>query len=164
MILRCTARLLARLRVDVCDDPGPSTGLLGDWYATSLRVKHEYVLAVARTTLQPVVVTGRDLRSFPERLTRTLADVLAADDVPSETIARECAAMATVSFARTDDRSTVGVLVEFVRLLTAELQANPAASTTALSLRLAETPIVARNLWPGQATRRLFGAPDPRAW
>ena len=52
------------------------------------------------------------------------------------------------------------VLVEFGRLLEAELLARPTASPTALSLWLADTPIVARDAWPGQDTRRAFGAVD----
>jgi hypothetical protein len=160
IVVRCTAKLLTRLGVDARSDVDTSTGLLGDWYATTLHVRHLYVLAVARATLLPIVVTGRDLRSFPERMTSTLAEVLEAYALPAETIARECAAMTPVRYARTDDRSTVGVLVEFGRLLEAELLARPTASPTALSLRLADTPIVARDAWPGQDTRRAFGAVD----
>ena len=163
VVVRCTAKLLARLGANPARDAGPSTGLLGDWYATAVRSRHVYVLAVARATLLPIVVTGRDVRSFPDRLTRGLAEVLGAYEIPSEIIERECAAMTSVRYARTDDRSTVGVLVEFGRLLEAELVARPAASLTELSLRLAETPIVARNAWPGEATRRLFGASDRSA-
>ena len=161
IVIRCTARLLTRLRVDTRGDAGTSTGMLGDWYATALHVRHAYVLAGARTTLLPVVVSGRDARSFPDRMARTLADVLAAYELAPDLVARECAAMTPVRYAPTDDRSTVGVLVEMGRMLKAELQARPDVSLTALSLRLAETPIVARNTWPGEATRRLFGVERP---
>jgi len=117
IVVRCTSKLLDRLKVDVRTDPGTSTGLLGDWYATVVRARQQFVLAISGATLLPIVVTGRDLRSFPARVASTLAEVLAVYGVPAEVIERECAAMAEVRYARANDRSTVGVLTEFQRLL-----------------------------------------------
>ena len=67
--------------------------------------------------------------------------------------------MAPVRYVKTDDRSNVGVLTEFQRLLVDDLEYVPTAPLTALSLRLAHTPIVARNMFPDDATCRLFGIP-----
>ena len=36
LILRCTAKLLSRLKAPVATAPPPSTTRLGDWYATIL--------------------------------------------------------------------------------------------------------------------------------
>ena len=122
----------------------------------------QFVLGIARETLLPIVVSGRELRTFPERLASTLRDVLAVYGVGAEVIERECAAMSEVQYARTDDRSTVGVLTELQRLLHGDLEYFPDATLTELSLRLAETPIVARDLFPDDATCRLFGVPTPQ--
>jgi len=117
---------------------------------------------MSRATLLPIVVTGRDLRSFPSRVTSTLAEVLAAYGVRADAIERECAAMSEVVYARTHDRSNVGVLTELQRLLHGDLDYLPNATLTELSLRLAHTPIVARHVFPDNETCRLFGVPSPR--
>jgi hypothetical protein len=70
--------------------------------------------------------------------------------------------MRDVQLAKTDDRSTVGVLTEFQRLLHGDLDFFPTATPAQLSLRLAHTPIVARDLFPQDATCRLFGVPIPK--
>lgn len=140
-----------------------SSGLLGDWYATLVRTRRgHYVLGMAHNTLLPVVVSGRELRAFPVRLASAVVDVLAAYGVPAEAIEKDVAAMTTVRYAKTDDRSNVGVLTEFHHLLVAHLEDVPTAPLTALSLRLAHTPIVARNMFPEDATCHLFGIPLPR--
>lgn len=160
IVLRCTTKLLDKLGVTPDANDLRSSSSLGDWYATLLRTRRgHFVLAIARTTLLPIVVTGRDLRSFPARLTSALAEVLATYGVPADAIDRECAAMSEVKYARTDDRSTVGVLTEFQRLLHDDLEFLPTATLGEQSLRLAATPIVARNIFPEDATCRHFGVP-----
>jgi hypothetical protein len=161
--IRCTTKLLRRLGAAPATLSDTNTTKLGEWYATLLHTRRgQFVLAMARSTLLPVVVTGRDLRTFPTRVASTLAEVLAAYGVPVELIERECAAMSDVQYARTDDRSNVGVLTELQRLLHGDLEYLPTATLTELSLRLAQTPIVARNVFPEDETCRLFGVPLPR--
>jgi len=73
--------------------------------------------------------------------------------------------MRDVVYTRTDDRSNVGVLIEFQRLLAFDLFEPPELTLLDLSLRLAWTPIVARNTFPVDATCRLFGVERPlRDW
>jgi hypothetical protein len=101
IVLRCTSKLLSRLATKPADAAPASSNALGDWYATLLRTKRgHYVLAIARNTLLPIVVSGRELRAFPERLAIALAEVLAAYGVPAESIGRDCAAMSEVQYAR----------------------------------------------------------------
>jgi len=120
---------------------------------------------MARETLLPVVVTGRDMRTFPERLAEQTAAILESYGVPAEAIAREREAMRDVVYTRTDDRSNIGVLTEFQRLLTFDLAEPSDLSLLDLSLRLASTPIVARNTFPVDATCKLFGVkPQRRDW
>jgi len=163
IVLRCTSKLLDKLSITPTAEPRASSNALGDWYATVLRSKRgQFVLGIARETLLPIVVSGRELRAFPERLASTVREVLTAYGVGAELIERECAAMSEVQYARTDDRSTVGVLTELQRLLHGDLEYHPNATLTELSLRLAETPIVARDLFPDDATCRMFGVPTPQ--
>ena len=164
LTIRCTAKLLARLDADRSAPALPSTTILGDWYATLVHTRRgQFVLAMARRTLLPIVVTGRDLRAFPSRVTSSLAEVLAVYGVPVDVIERECAAMSDTRYAKSDSRSNVGVLTEFQRLLPDHLDDVPAVTLVQVSLRLAETPIVSRHVFPDEETCRLFDVPVPRA-
>ena len=140
--------------------------MLGDWYATLIRTRRgHFVLAMARETLLPVVVTGRDLRTFPARLVDQVCAMLESYAVPADSIARERDAMREVLYARTDDRSNIGVLTEFQRLLTYDLSESSDSNFLEVSLRLAWTPITARNTFPVAATCKLFGVErPPRDW
>ncbi|HEY5948046.1 MAG TPA: hypothetical protein VIV40_21265 [Kofleriaceae bacterium] len=80
----------------------------------------------------------------------------------SAQIAREREAMCDVVYTRTDDRSNVGVLTEFRRLLAFDLSEPSELPLLDLSLRLAWTPIVARKTFPVDATCKLFGVEPPR--
>lgn len=119
---------------------------------------------MARETLLPVVVTGRDMRMFPNRLADQVSAMLESYGVPAEAIEREREAMRDVVYTRTDDRSNVGVLNEFQRLLSFDLSEPSGSSLIDLSLRLAWTPIVARKTFPADATCKLFGVESPRPY
>jgi len=114
--------------------------------------------------LLPVVLLGRDLGSLPTRLAAGVAEVLTALGVPPADAEQEQVAMANVRYARTDDRSTVGVLTELQRLLKFDLDEQREATLLDLSLRLAEVPIVARDVFPDRATCELFGIAPPERW
>jgi len=117
---------------------------------------------MAREVLLPVAVTGRDLPTLPDRLAEQVAAMLESYGVPAQAIAREREAMRDVVYTRTDDRSKVGVLTEFQRLLTYDLSEPSELSLLDLSLRVAATPIVTRNTFPFKATCELFGVEPPR--
>jgi hypothetical protein len=162
-VIRATSKLLGKLGVDPEVEPPRSSGALGDWFATLLQVRRgRFVLAISSATLLPVVVLGRDLGTLPSRLASGMVEVLSALGVAADAVERERLAMTETSYARTDDRSTVGVLTELHRLLKYDLDARPTATLLELSLRLSKTPIVAREVFPNNATRALFGLPPAR--
>ena len=76
---------------------------------------------------------------------------------PATPIEQERLAMSAVNLAPTVDRSNVGVLTEFQGLLHDLLDDDPELPLHEHSVRLAQTPIVARKLFPADATCRLFG-------
>jgi hypothetical protein len=159
MVIRGTTKLLGRLGVRPDAAPAPSSGALGDWFATMVQVRRgRFVLAVSGVTLLPVIVVGRELATLPARLADAVADVMLELGIHRDAVERERLAMADASYARTNDRSTVGVLTDFQRLLRYDLEDAPNTGLLERSLRLAETPIVARNLFPDRATRLLFDA------
>ena len=77
----------------------------------------------------------------------------------SQASAKQCAMPST--YTRTDDRSKVGVLVEFQRLLRFDVSDPSELSLLDVSLHLAWMPIVARNTFPVDATCRVFGVEPP---
>ena len=141
-----------------------SSGELGDWFATLVRVQGgNYIIAISAVTLLPVVMRGQDTHNFAARFPAELAAVLAALHVPKARISRECAHYAgPVAYAATADRSSVGVLNDMVRMFKYEIT-DAGVPLTYVSLRLACTPIVARNIFPNSATCKMFGAPKPES-
>ncbi|HEY4183400.1 MAG TPA: hypothetical protein VGM90_41535 [Kofleriaceae bacterium] len=162
--IRAAAKLLRTLGTADPAPPPPST-LLGDWYATIVRKRHRHVvLAIAGTTLLPVVVPAREIKTLVPRLTAGLVEVLRSLEVPAADIACEIAAMAEWRIAKTDDRSTVGVLMNLAQQLEFYIEDVPDLDELTLSLKLADTPITARDLIPVPATCELFGVERPAYW
>jgi hypothetical protein len=166
LIVRATMDVLNALRrggVRATADPPPSTTALGDWYATLVRTRHAtFVLAIAEKTCLPIVVSGRDLRAFPQRIADTLVDLLDELGVPLDVATRERAAMSDgLRFARTNSRSHLGVLNTLEQSLRIALDEEPSLDLLEASRWLAETPIIARDLFPDIATCELFGVPRP---
>lgn len=165
LIVRATMDVLKALHrgeTRPAAEPPPSTTALGDWYATLVRVRHStWVLAIAEKTCLPIVVTARELRTFPHRMTETLVELLAELGISAEATGRERAQMSEVVFARTNSRSHLGVLNTFQYSLQIALNENPSWNLLEASRWLAQTPIIARDLFPDIATCELFGAPRP---
>jgi hypothetical protein len=149
IMFRPTAKFAktAKLSLQRGDVPSSSSAL-GDWFVTIVRAGG------------PHYIIANDSHNFAARFPTELAHLLAALGVSAQKIDQECSHYrGAVSYAPTNDRSTLGVLVDFCRLLTWELVAG--VPLTYVSQRLACTPIVARKLFPGRATCDLFGAPPP---
>jgi len=156
MVLRPTAKLMGCMLAKPDPQPPTSTTMLGDWFATLVGVQTKHVvLAVSRSTLLPVVISASSLARLPARLIPAVEKVLLALGVRREDIEHERAAMADVVIAKTNDRGTLGVMNDLAFLLSRYLEHD--ISHLALSLKLAGTPIIARNAFPDRDTRRLFG-------
>ena len=94
--LRCTKKLLTRLRVKPELRPPPSTTKLGDWYADTLDLGHErLVLCVSELTLLPVVVPANGAATdLDAKLARGLRETLGALRVPTNYSSPKQAALA----------------------------------------------------------------------
>jgi hypothetical protein len=120
VILRCTAKLLKRLKLgkEPLKDPGPSTTALGDWYANIIYMgRQPLVLAVSERSLLSLLMPARDLERLPGHLTRTLIEKLQRMGVPETTIKQEISKMDPVIYARTASRSVLGSMTEFTSML-----------------------------------------------
>ena len=161
--LRCTKRLLTRLRVAPVAETEAPTTLLGDWYANLVHLgRLQLVLAVSERTFLPVVVAAAPSASLVDRLRLGLADVLRAVNVDGAAIAREVSAMESVAFGKASNRQAIGMMVDFARLLPFNVEDGP-SPLLALSLRLAHTPcspLYKTEVSPDRAVAALFaGSP-----
>ena len=75
MTLRCTQKLLSRLRLGSSGEPPPPTALLGDWVATRLVMRAAHLVGcVSERSYLAVVREARRLDTLAERFERMLAD------------------------------------------------------------------------------------------
>ena len=156
MVLRCTRKLLQRLRQTPVENAPISSTLLGDWYANVLFVSRKpLILAVSARTLLPVLVPARDPDSLGPRLAEALGEILGALGIDSQQILHEQARMAELVFARTISRQILGSMNDFDRML----DVAPGESLHSAALQLAKAPCGPIGMEsPQRATVALFSA------
>ena len=143
VILRCTRKLLTRLREPAAEvAPGLSTTTLGDWYADILFTARQYVvLCVSEHARVPVIIPARELKTLASRLPDALAQVLTDLTIPSASIARELSEMNDVQFAKTASRSLLGTINDYAIAVTWALAEEPGLTLHRLSVQLTNTPV-----------------------
>lgn len=142
VVLRRTQKLAGSLPVGGSARARSDTAL-GDWYVNRLSVDHRpLLLLVSARGLLPALIPAREVASLAERLPTVVAARLRRLGVPPSVVEAEVAAMEPVVVAATDDRSVVGIMVDFAKSIPYHLE--PGAwddSTLAFAeARLAETP------------------------
>ena len=142
--LRCTRKLLDRIKPDI-SAPGGSDTSLGDWYATALFWKPQVALLVSELTLLPVLIPLAPAATLARRFPTQLALVLKEHGVAADFIAQEVWRMGDARYAKTANRSVVGILNEFVRqtefwLAAYAYEKGDDDDLLAISMKLAETP------------------------
>jgi hypothetical protein len=139
--LRCTAKLMKRLGIRSPGEPPPPENILGDWFANIIYTRQgHFVLLVSERTLLPVLTTARDLDNLVPRFKRQLSEMLSTLGVPRERISREISAMEPLYFGRTNNRSILGSMNDFVDSFRYQLAMGHDYSVLDWSLRLAITP------------------------
>jgi hypothetical protein len=138
---------------------GPSTTILGDWYAQPVFVGHQrYVLLVSEHSRLPVIMPGRDLKNLARNFPGALAEVLQALGVPGALMEREVEASAEAVIAVTNSRSHLGTLNDFSQTLRYHLWGEPHADLVEVALWLSRTPVGPLGpRMPDQVTRALLG-------
>lgn len=145
VILRATHKVL-KLLPSVSTEPLNSDTALGDWYVKQFVVdRRPLLLLVSERSLLPILIPARKVRSVPDRLPELVADRLERGAVPRELIDSEVAAMTPVRVAKTVDRSVLGVLVDFAKLVPYYLEVGSwgEADLRRAESLLAETPCYA---------------------
>lgn len=112
--LHCTRKLLDRIKPEI-SSLGPSDTVLGSWYATALFWKPQIALLVSERTLLPVLMPLAPAATLARRFPAQLALVLKEHGIAADFIAQEVWRMGSVHYAKTSNRSVVGILNEFLR-------------------------------------------------
>ncbi len=137
--LHCTKKLLDRIKPTV-EPPATGTTRLGDWYATALFWKPQMALLVNERTLLPVILPLAPASTLAQRFPSALQAVLQGLGLPDAFIQAEIRHMDEVVYAKTANRSVLGVMNEFAFLAEGYRDRNGLVDPLALSLKLAHTP------------------------
>ncbi len=117
VLLRATQQVLRNLP-PISSAALSSDTALGDWYVKRLVVDRvPLLLLISSNSLLPLVLRAQDVRSLPQRLPDLVGARLRRLGVPVRLVEAEVAAMSPVEVAKTVDRSVLGVLVDFGKLL-----------------------------------------------
>jgi hypothetical protein len=138
--IHCTKKLLDRIKPSSLLDKSASTTYLGDWYATALFWKPQVALLVNERTLLPVLMPLAPASELAQRFPMQLAVVLSAHGVPQSLIDHELSQMAEFRYAKTANRSLVGMLNQFTYLAEGYRDYLESVNLLALSMKLSETP------------------------
>jgi hypothetical protein len=152
---------MKRLGIRDPGDPPPPENVLGDWFANILYTRQgHFILLVSERSLLPVLTTARDLDNLVPRFTRQLHDVLSALGVRQELINRELSRMEPLYFGRTNSRSVLGTMNDFVQMFKYMLPDGQDLTVFDWSLQLAQAPCgpIGRES-PNRLTRRLIKNP-----
>ena len=155
--LHCTKKLLDRIKPEL-EAPRAGTTRLGNWYATALFWKPQMALVVNERTLLPVFLPLAPAATLAQRFPIALREVLRALDMPAEFIDSEISGMGEVVYAKTANRSVLGVMNEFVFLAEGYRDQDGSIDPVGLSLRLAGTPcgpLYKGAVFPDKAVREL---------
>ena len=138
--LHCTKKLLDRTKQSVTVPNIESSTVLGNWYATALFWKPQVALLVNEKTLLPVFMPLAPAKDLAIRFPEHLANVLAAHGIPQQFIDYELAQMNEASYAKTSNRSVVGIINQFEYLAEGYREDLEANDLLWLSMILSETP------------------------
>jgi hypothetical protein len=148
--LRCTQKLLQRLKVREPSNPGEAKNALGHWYANILILnRRNYVLAMSERSCLCVLMPAAPYSTLVPRFTIALFELLLNLKVETRQIDKEMAAMESLSIARTANRRLLATLNQFAYGLDADFYYNP------------ERTLLERELWLAGYITTLTGYRDP---
>jgi hypothetical protein len=162
VVLRGTQKLLKALQATAAPSDTSDTAL-GDWYVNRVVIDRQpLLLCVAANSLLSVIAPARNVKHLPLYFPELVAKRLCRLGVKRNAIDAELAAMQPVCVGKTQDRSIVGTMVDFAKVLPYHL---PAIGWDLEDLmlaedKLAETPCrcgqAQATIWPGRDTMKLL--------
>ena len=159
--LRCTRKLLGKLKVKPDPSPPAPTTRLGDWYASTFNVGwNRLVLCTSERTLLPVLVpiAGPNL---PGKLKMALGNMLKSIGVPATLVEEELRQMSELTVGKAASLSVLGSMQDFKRMARFLVSEKP--SLLHVVLELAESPCGPMGYrTPIEATLEAFGVEQQR--
>lgn len=138
--IHATQKLRDRVKAPLANPVEEPSTTLGNWYATALFWKPQVALFVNEATLLPVFVPLAPAKSLAERFPAHLEAVLNALGTDPRFVAAEVAATVDARWAKTANRSVVGIMNELSFLAEADRAHEQSDDLVSLAVRLAGTP------------------------
>lgn len=159
VVLRCTQKLLVRLK-HVGELPAvESATRLGDWYGNVLQLGHrQHLLFISERSRLPVVIPIRESKRLASVFPDAVCERLAILGVTAEDIADERVRMSEVAFGPTRNRSLLGTMNDFAFMAQIGSAQRPEPESPEELMRfLAQTPILPLDgASPIELTRAVF--------
>jgi Domain of unknown function (DUF6933) len=158
--LRCTQKLLKRLRLKPLNETPVATSRLGDWYAAPFSVGHDrLVLCVNETALLPAFIRSQSQVGMIARFREAVLAVLQGLGVPDSVLENESRHLAEVAIGTTASRTVLGSMNDFAVQAYWHIKAKGSCDLVGLALALSESPCSPlRYRQPGQVARELLVA------
>ena len=157
--IHCTKKLLERVKPPVNAEQITPTTYLGNWYATRLFWKPQVAMLVNELTLLPVLTPLAPAAKLAQRFPEHLASVLFVHGAPHALIDHELPAMFDFQYAKTANRSLIGILNQFTYLAEGYREYNQTTDLRWLSMKLSQTPcspLYKKAISPDRELRRLI--------
>jgi len=163
LVIRATRKLLNRLGQPVTEPPA-STTVLGDWYAKPFGVdKKRFILLISEKSRLAVLMPGRDVAHFPQRLPETLERQLTRLGVPPKAVAREIKECGDVVLAATASKSLLGTLNDYAAMAKQRFTGQVEVDLDDEAFWLSHTPLSPLNYrFAADEAFRLFGIESRR--
>ena len=144
VVLRCTQKLLVRLKQVGDLPPVESTTRLGDWYGNILRIgRRQHLLFISERSRLPVVMPMGELKRLGMVFPDAVCERLSVVGVAAADIADERMRMSELAFGRTRSRSLLGTLNDFVFMAqSGDARRTEPESPEELMRFLSQTPIL----------------------
>ena len=151
LVVHGTKKFLDRVGRPTVEPETTSTTALGSWFATALFWQPQIALFVNVRTLIPVFMPLAPAKSVVKRFGEHLDEVLTAHEVERSFIDHELTEMATSTLAKTNSRSVLGSMNDFIFMAEAGRDRGRDEDLLSLSIQLAHTPcgpLRDRTGWP----------------
>lgn len=162
--IHATKKLRDRVKATLAEAVEQPSAVLGNWYATALFWKPQVALFVNEATLVPVLVPLAPAATLAERFPVQLEAVLNALGTDPRFVAAERAEMGGSRWAKTANRSVVGIMNEFSFLTEADRAHERSTDLVKMAMRLAGTPcspLYKRHTFPDRELAALVTAHLP---
>jgi hypothetical protein len=139
--LRCTAKLLKKMKMDSPGEPPASTTALGDWFANIIYTRQgHYIILVSEKSRLPILLSAKGLDSFESRFIRMLREQLIKYGASEKAADLEISHMHPMHYGKTNSRSVLGTINDFTLSFRYMLPYRQNYTNYDWSDNLAETP------------------------